>query len=244
MSLPVSEFMSVAAAARRTEMLANWSLCFITVVGLHIEVDATSVLGPVPNCSGLTDTSTPPPSPSAAEHWEEVWKCLSPPPRVYPVLPSWDLRTFSCELPRTKQTARHSGPRGVTPNVSRCSITAFSIPGVLHDCSFKKSNWILYITQGARGHRSQRRGRLRKQDAELMEEEKTGDVNLLLHTYCTTPTAAGRQTQLSNTCDQYHLQILTNFRFSYRQQKGLNPNPVKTSNKNCEHEQNERSIMS
>ena len=59
---------------------------------------------------------------------------------------------------RTVAFSTQSGPRGVTLNISsfpaNVQLLRSASPGVLHDCSFKRSNLILYITQGAKGHSS------------------------------------------------------------------------------------------
>lgn len=93
-----------------------------------------------------------------------------------------------CNTVHTVAFSTQSEPRGVTLFVSgfpaNVQLLRSASPGVLHDCSFKRSNLILYITQRAKGRSSQRRGTLGKQDAELLWRRR-GEKLI----YCFQPTA-------------------------------------------------------
>lgn len=67
----------------------------------------------------------------------------------------------SLDLNSPKHTATQRTPHNV-------QLLRSASPGVLHDCSFKRTYLILYITQGAKEHRSQQRGTPGKQDAERL----------------------------------------------------------------------------
>lgn len=63
-----------------------------------------------------------------------------------------------CNTVHTVAFSTQSEPRGVTLLVSgfpaNVQLLRSASPGVLHDCSFKRSNLILYITQRAKGRSS------------------------------------------------------------------------------------------
>lgn len=78
----------------------------------------------------------------------------------------------NCNTGHTVAFSTHSEPRGVILYVSsfpaNVQLLLSAFPGVLHDCSFKRSYLILYITLGAKGHSSHQRGAVSKQDGEKL----------------------------------------------------------------------------
>lgn len=99
-----------------------------------------------------------------------------------------DIHKFMTQAKANHYTHR-SEPRGATLYVSglpvNVQLLCSASPRVLHDCSFKRSHLILYITPGAKGHSSKQRGTLGKQDAERLWRRQ-GEVNLLLPAQCST----------------------------------------------------------